>query len=756
MSDIRLYDMLPYSVKSNDPKEAIKKFFDAVQRDYFRLTEETKAISVLLDVDGVNVPKRYSDGGILLTTSNFSGFSDDLQHGEQILIGTAQYPDKLVFAPGTFIATDDYYVGCGVINLKDPTSASPATNTYGKYRTIIDFDEATGTATVNEDWRAVTFSDEEFLGEIAYPLTGYLPVPGYQDSDSALAASGMTFSLHGDNNYNYDAVVPQAHIDMEDVYVGMYARVQRRQIDPNNTEDVLLDIQTRQIIEYSPVTGVFRVDRAWDEPPTVAHTIGIVPTFVSLDYLAQMVGYKLEPDDPEILQRQQIANAVNLYKLKGTHKAYKLLFKTFGFDVKITEITSNYTHAPETGWFNVADNDPPDVTASEPAHIEYRDGIDIGAPSSAESLANAAMFVPNLQEGTALSVYFDSVTTDANATATISGRTIELSSSDGGAGSGTLLERTYPQGEDTSIYIYDLSMIVGVGTAFSGGDTLDLITMRSNIDPSEAISLQLIASNVLKITGDGTNEFASTPVTTNHTFTVGQVVNIRVAMKTGTSSDGWFQVFLGTGKPELIYESKGIDTLADGRHFQLGETNASTLTYQIGYSNIRVGLADKDKLLQVGGGEDEIKRIIDTLAVDGASGNTTIQVPDSDIDVFLKPLVPGVNLGATDFDELRRRIEIIRPIHVEIGLIGSISNLDESLLVQAIPGIAAAHFVPENLDVSTELTVSGALLAQPVDNATVATTLKLTQPIRWDRTGVDTYTSPLFKGWSSVGVLFEG
>jgi len=464
----------------------------------------------------------------------------------------------------------------------------------------------------------------------------------------------------------------------------------------------------------------------------------------------------LEPDDPEILQRQQIANAVNLYKLKGTHKAYKLLFKTFGFDVKVTEVTSNYTHAPETGWFNVDDNDPPDVTASEPAHLEYRDGIDIGSPASAESLANAAMFVPNLQEGTSLDVYFDTVTTDANATAAVSGRSIVMSSADGGAGSGTLLEKTFPKGEDTSIYLYDISLVIGESTAFSGGDTLDLITMRSATDPSEAISLQLIASNVLKITGDGTNEFASTPVTTSHTFTVGQVVNVRVAMKAGTSSDGWFQVFLGSGKPELIYESKDIDTLADAEEFQLGETNASTLTYQIEFSNIRVGLADKDKLLQIGGGEDETKKIIDTLAVDGASGNTAIQIPDSDIDVFLKPLVPGVNLGATDFDELRRRIEIIRPIHVEIGLIGSISNLDENLLVQAVNGIVASHLVPDNLDVSTELTVSGALLTQPVDNAAVTTTLKITQPIRWDRTGVDTYTSPLFKGWGSVGVLFEG
>lgn len=60
-----------------------------------------------------------------------------------------------------------------------------------------------------------------------------------------------------------------------------------------------------------------------------------------LPLLADLVGVDLESCDPCSLQREQVRNAVPIYKLKGTIAGYELLLRTLGFSVEVQELFEN-------------------------------------------------------------------------------------------------------------------------------------------------------------------------------------------------------------------------------------------------------------------------------------------------------------------------------------------------------------------------------------------------------------------------------
>ena len=75
---------------------------------------------------------------------------------------------------------------------------------------------------------------------------------------------------------------------------------------------------------------------------------GITESYIPLQHLASYVGIELDEEDQEFYQREQISQAYNFHRLRGTRRAMELVCRSFGLDVSIDESVSNYVSAPSS------------------------------------------------------------------------------------------------------------------------------------------------------------------------------------------------------------------------------------------------------------------------------------------------------------------------------------------------------------------------------------------------------------------------
>lgn len=101
-------------------------------------------------------------------------------------------------------------------------------------------------------------------------------------------------------------------------------------LDPDNVVAFFTEmVDTERVVQTNTVQSILNLL----DPDTC-------PTEY-LPYLAATIGYRLEADDPEILQRAQIKSAVAWYKEKGMISAFELLFITLGYTVSIYPLWFN-------------------------------------------------------------------------------------------------------------------------------------------------------------------------------------------------------------------------------------------------------------------------------------------------------------------------------------------------------------------------------------------------------------------------------
>lgn len=657
MARLRIYDLLPSSIRDSDPDQALKALIDSAQQEMDRDHEQATGLAVLIDAHGINRTFLFEG----------TGSFDFIRNPEQLLIGKITGTDTVqIVAP--VVAQNSFFVGYGLRVLRkkyDPNNDgiyeedndSLPDDLQNFYCKIVAYDGPTQTATVYPPFPAEGQSPTaNYAFELAFPQFLYLP---------ATDAKGRQV-----------AQIPNAYRDWWVRIVG----------GPGGSP-----IQTRRIVSYfvkqdingTPIGYILSTDTAWDFPPVATSQFGITSHFVSLNYLARNVGFDLDGTDPEELQRQQILNAVSVSKMKGTKRSFQRLFRTLGFSATVSESTVNYVGEPTE-----------EVGVQEPAQVKATSGVNIGTPLNLNMVNVQTDFTDDfsyLSAPTYFSKWNNGVTLVGPVTATIEAGQMRIDFS--GANEGAYVSRNFSMNESYGVVAeFDFQILGSVpastevvllkwvdpgsgGVAFVGfkNASRQLIyntgTGSSVIAGSFALGssdtsfhhMKVWAnpaggggySTTLNIQVDGTDVF-STPVTFFSTISSFGDVELRFGVTTvGTAfacTSRLDNFMLGTPVNELIASGGGEDDMFD---LAFRDTAAS-------------GILDPD----------------DPIASPAYyRPNLGLRIPESDIVVFLRRLHPGVRFSSEILPRLRARMEDIRPIHVEIAIIGVAVEGFESLAV---------------------------------------------------------------------------
>lgn len=797
---VTIYDINPFSHRdpvSGDPGGALQQYFGAIEEELQRQRNEIRGVGVLIDVDGLNT-SFLQQGNLYF---NFNQNPEQLVVATVVDDGNynlVNFQDS-----GVTSSEDNFFVGYSLRGLRIEEQGGIAHPLSDEVSTIVSYDGASKQALVSPAFSTST-GGSFLGFELGYPLMSFVPIvddteleietatlPDQSGLAAPLTSIRMPYSFDDgtiistqDGHYEnwtiewlsggnaatirsplltYDAatrvvtfngnVIPARAGDQlkftvgrklvttTDYYTGYYLRIVS---GPGSGPP----IQTRKIVNsYTAfdsagraVYGVMLLDTPWNSPPVQTSVFGITPSFVSLAHIAEQVGYEPDATDPEILQKQQILSAVDFYKLKGTLRSFDLLFRTFGFDSTIIEISSNYTHAP-TG----------DPGVCEDIHIEETAGPSIGRPHRIESVVCRDVFVDqdfalsetgilatqggaaadeiifpttfesgvqvlkndDFYNGSTITMRSGGATGDVrtvldytgatrtaqvdsnwtsqpgigdqfdiadtfhlwSSTADLGGGTIQAlngtaevalngASADGGRATKFV---NFPDGRG-GMAEFDFTV---VSTDQGAGDEMTICQFSDEQATPTQVYLKAMDDDLeLAIEGDdfGAASFSGFPLTVGQTYRI----RLRVLGYNSPSSDGIVQLWVDD---DLVADHYLVDTIDDTRiqSFSIWcqSDTGDTTTALTRYDNVRVCTFD-DALVDDGGGEDAVNGLRGgNCIINDPNVNTGLRVPDSDVLVFLRQINPQVQFDQKVFNKLVQRIEDIRPVHVEVAIIGS-------------------------------------------------------------------------------------
>lgn len=413
-TSLTIYELLPQFIRSQDPDEVIRGFFQAVQEEYDRNKSMIREIITVVD------PYRVNKSNIL--EGNFVFF-----HPEQFIYGatcSASPPRAAFTGPSPGVSASGFYNDFAIFVWAD--SGNPSA--VGQYRVVNAYDGPSKTAYLDQDWEflpsdkailalcwpdrvwlpVAIVSDPRKAGGTTFPAqvwdeTELAEIPAeYRDTNILVKLPGLSYLstidhyykgwsldfLDGRNEGKSSKIVayyastkiavlesriyaPDAqdwfritppvadNIGISDnYYKGRWIHV-AAPTKADISYGTRIRAQTRQIIrsKFDPLTVPAshvaylsdpRTDAGdpFEYPPAPTMLYGITNSYVPLQHMAALVGIELDAQDAEIYQREQISQAYNFHRLRGTRRALELVCNSFGLDVAIDEAASNYTHAP--------------------------------------------------------------------------------------------------------------------------------------------------------------------------------------------------------------------------------------------------------------------------------------------------------------------------------------------------------------------------------------------------------------------------
>lgn len=404
----RIFEFLPEALRNKDvdPGEALKAFFGAVQEEFDQNKESIDEILFL--IDPYNINNRFILQGYPTFTHGSQQVT--YSGGTATTITLANVPpgvsgDDFLVDFGIYIVYDTTYSGLkgsyrrvtdyngstkvATVDTPWPTGLVPTTGViwlawpdrvYIPIPIMGDAREVSGTTLPEQPGSLannqimlpgvfyLSSQDDVYNGYYIEILLGTGKgqtrlISDYEGSTriATLEKAWAYKPIQGD----WFKITHPTRFGMEtnDYYKDKYVRVLSNTKDPTVNYDTNLlrgQIQTRRILrsEYDPYSipashicyihdPVLKEGETWILPPDPDSYIGIVNHYVSLTYLARQVGYRLDAEDPENLQRSQIGNAFNFYKLKGTKRAFEIICRSFGMIPSVQEQGSNYSSAPD-------------------------------------------------------------------------------------------------------------------------------------------------------------------------------------------------------------------------------------------------------------------------------------------------------------------------------------------------------------------------------------------------------------------------
>lgn len=211
-------------------------------------------------------------------------------------------------------------------------------------------------------------------------ITAYNVAP-----DNRIITVDRPWSIQPEQGDWFRLSAPNLASTTQDFYKDRYLKILSGSSDTTNGYS--FKTETKRIIrsEYNPLdipasVTLFLEDNITGEgsrlefPPDPTSYVSIINQDISLLYLARQLGYELDSVDPEELQREQIRQAVNFYKLKGTKRGFELITRSFGFEVNIQEQTSNYVPAPPAVDVGPDSVSPPHIQIPWPPDPYVEDG----------------------------------------------------------------------------------------------------------------------------------------------------------------------------------------------------------------------------------------------------------------------------------------------------------------------------------------------------------------------------------------------
>jgi hypothetical protein len=727
MSRLSLYELAPYSLKDPtvDPAKLLQAYLDAVQQELDRQRTETAGIAVLVDADGLNVT--FAWGEALCDPVNISVQPERLVVGSVSTDGISVTFDSA----GMISSLDDFFVGYGLRALTQTEQngvANPIANQYAK---ILDYNGTTKVATVSPPFSQGT----TLVGfELCYPRLVYLPpVDGTVDQLFTGTLKGQGSGQGGGGSAKNQVFLPEQfdqgsapqftngyyihwyleitsgnaagtvkkivaydgallRVDVESDYQdppvkGDTFKLYAGRFTSNSTNyygGYTLRVmdgpgkgEVRKVVNYFTrvdatgkiVSRFLVLDGNFTNPPAATSSVGILTTHVNLGYLARQVGYEhLDSSEPEILQRQQILGSVDFSKLKGTTRAFELLFRTFGFDADVVEIASDYTPA---------ETDDPGV--QEPQQAEVTTGTVSGRPHRIESVLLAEFLRDaNFTDGTTDFHLWDSTANIGTGTiAEVAGEAVVTVNGAAAGGRATKLH-TWALNAGA---VADFTVQVDSTTQANGQE---LHLARFGDEEATPSYVYLKAKNANRELFVGGENFGA-DVGTGKTLTLGKKHRIRwrVLEHVGAGTDGILQVYLDG---DLIYDGFLVKTLQDAQRIESFSLWCQSGAGQNFNATVRFDEAVlydvTNTLTDAGGGEDDVTGLVrGTNAITDVGANTGLRIPDSDILIFLRRLNPNVRFDPKLFRRIIQRLEDVRPVHVEIAIVGAALEVDETVLV---------------------------------------------------------------------------
>lgn len=691
-STVQIYDLLPYTIREGDGDGALRTLFEAVQQEYERHREEIRGLALLIDAEGLNTTYQFQ------AQPTF----DYRLTPEKLLL--AQVVDNETITLVTNIAPiNDFYTGYGLRTLRmqydgdadgiyeedqDPAFPPEAVNAYTKIVDYVyDANTESGTATVYPPLPdALVGTSINVAFELSMPRFLYVPATD---------------------------TLGRALVTTTDYYRDWYVRIYG---GPGGSP-----IQTRRITSFSAnldATGavlayIIGVDVPFDTPPVATSYFGISPSFVSLNYLAQQVGYEPEATDPEVLQKQQILSAVQAYKLKGTLASFKLLFKAFGFQSRITERFSNYAHAP---------TDTPGVVES-PQHDDSASGVNIGTPRLVDEVLLRPLFKDGFDSGDF--VNWDTVVTTGTGSATVDTSRAKLGFTNT---SGARLGRRvgFPAtGTQALGLVIDFDITPSVTTPASS-ETM-IFELADSAYGTISFKLELYDSTRTLRYNAGAG-YVDTGITLANNTTTHLRLRISANAHTATNI---VQIYVNGA---LRYDSAVVPFQnipgSDTSIFPQAMPITGLVSGTILFDNFDVKYPD-NVLISSGSGEDGVLGLAWKKPTGTVSDmNTNLRIPDSDITVVLRKTHPDVALTPDVFQRIIKRIEDIRPIHVEVALIGSAFDEDEPLEIK--DKLNRAYSFYEDVAVSESFAALADMVAVQEGVGVNDLFLIILSDVRWD------------------------
>lgn len=400
-----VYELLPEVVRENDPEGALKAFFGGVQAEYDRQKDSISDILMLIDPVGINNKFILEGSPTFFHTEQFLPLSgatsntivfngsppgvggDHFYNGFGIFVWSdATTPD----AVGQYRRVTNYVGATKTATVEPDWTVTPSgTDTivalcwpdriWLPTEVVSDPRRADGTVLPDQ----TSLPDSERTSKVILPSHAYISV-----SDDYYNGWQLEF-LEGPNVgvrwYIADFVGQPPTVEIRGRFDEIPLRGQWFKLIPpaadqvsttnnfyedrwirvisgtnDSTNNYRFKIQNRRIIKsvYNPlavpashVAYVADVTTGegerWEFPPDPNNYFGVTNHFVSLAYLARQVGWELDSLDSEELQREQVRQAFNFYKLKGTKRAVELITRAFGLEATIQEQASNYVHPPD-------------------------------------------------------------------------------------------------------------------------------------------------------------------------------------------------------------------------------------------------------------------------------------------------------------------------------------------------------------------------------------------------------------------------